>query len=280
MNKSHPAGPDPSRCGYAPLRGKRILVTRARAQSEDITTQLEALGATVIHCPTIEVVPPRSWARLDDAIRRIHEYDWLVFTSVNGVSFFSRRLNEIRSGGIKALATHTVCAIGPATARAIEAAGAVAHVTASDSRGEGALTAIIDHVGGDENVRGLRFLIPRARVAREILPAGLRSLGALVDAVETYQTVMPDVQPKSIIRLFDQGSIDAITFTSSSTVSNFAKLVGLTDLSDLLATTLVACIGPVTAETAANHGVQRLIQPELYNTTELVESIVKSIGQE
>lgn len=279
MNKSRPARPDPGR-SYAPLRGKRILITRARAQSEDITTQLEALGATVIHCPTIEVVPPRSWAPLDGAIGRIHEYDWLVFTSVNGVHFFCRRLSEIRSDGVKALATHIVCAIGPATARAVEAAGAVAHVTASDSRGEGALTAIIDHVGGDVNVRGLRFLIPRARVARDVLPAGLRSLGARVDAVETYQTVKPDVQPESIIRLFDQASIDAITFTSSSTVSNFAELVGLTDLSDLLATTLVACIGPVTAETAANHGVKRLIQPGLYNTTELVESIVKSIGQE
>jgi len=178
------------------------------------------------------------------------------------------------------LAAHVVCAIGPATARAVEAAGALAHVTASDSKAEGALTAIIDHVGGEENVRGLRFLIPRARVASEILPGGLRSLGAHVDAVETYQTVKPDVHPEAIIRLFKENSIDAITFTSSSTVSNFAELAGLTDLSDLLATTLVACIGPVTAETAASHGLKRVIQPELYNAAALVESIVKSIGKE
>jgi uroporphyrinogen III methyltransferase / synthase len=280
MSKSDP--PDLVRANpeSAPLRGKTILVTRARAQSEDITTQLEALGAAVFHCPTIEVVSPSSWAQLDASIGKIKEYDWIVFTSANGARFFFRRLGEMRSEGVAALAEHVVCAIGPATARAIEAAGAVAHLTASDSKGEGALTAIIDHVGGAENVRGLRFLIPRARVAREILPAGLRSLGAHVDGVETYQTVRPDVQPERIIRLFKENSIDAITFTSSSTVSNFAELVGLTDLSDLLGNTLVACIGPVTAETAVSHGLGRIIQPRLHNAAELVGSIVESIGQE
>lgn len=279
MNKFDPAGHDQPRSGYAPLLGKTILVTRPRAQSEEITAQLEALGAAVIHCPTVEVVPPNSWAPLDASISRIQEYDWIVFTSANGAHFFFRRLSETRSEGVEVLAAHVVCAIGPATARAVEAAGAVAHVTSSDSKAEGALTAIIDHVGGEENVRGLRFLIPRAQVAREILPAGLRSLGAHVDAVETYQTVKPDVHPEAIIRLFKENSIDAITFTSSSTVSNFAELAGVTDLSDLLATTLVACIGPVTAETAASHGLKRVIQPEMYNAAELVQSIVKSIGE-
>lgn len=279
MNEFDPAGHDQPRSGYAPLLGKTIMVTRPRAQSEDITTQLEALGAAVIHCPTIEVVPPSSWAALDASIARIREYDWIVFTSANGALAFFRRLSETRSEGVGVLAAHVVCAIGPATAHAVEAAGALAHVTASDSKAEGALTAIIEHVGGEENVRGLRFLIPRARVAREILPAGLRSLGAHVDAVETYQTVKSDVQPEDIIRLFKESSIDAITFTSSSTVSNFAELAGLTDLSDLLATTLVACIGPATAETAASHGLKRTIQPEIYNAAELVQSIVKSIGK-
>jgi len=260
------------------LRGKTILVTRARGQSEDITTQLEALGAVVIHCPTIEVVPPSSWAQLDASIGRIKEYDWIVFTSANGARFFFRRLGEMRSEGVEALAAH-VCAIGPATARAIETAGAVPDVTASNSSGEGALRAIIDHVGGDESVKGLKFLIPQARVARETLPAGLRSLGAHVDAVETYQTVKPVVQPERIIRLFKEHSIDAITFTSPSTVSNFAEIVGLTDLSDLLGTTLVACIGPVTAETAVSYGLGRIVQPAQHNAAELVGSIVESIGQ-
>ncbi|MEK6322635.1 MAG: uroporphyrinogen-III synthase [Acidobacteriota bacterium] len=280
MKKSEQDKRDKSKSGSVTLRGKTVLVTRPSGQSEDITAQLQALGATVINCPTIDVLPPSSWAQLDASIRRIEEYDWIVFTSANGVHFFFRRLGELESEGIEALAGHVVCAIGPVTARALEMAGAVAHVTASDSKAEGALMAIIDYVGGEQNVRGLSFLFPRARIAREVLPEGLRRLGARVDAVEAYQTVRPDVARESILRLFKENSIDVVTFTSSSTISNFAALVGLTDLSDLLANMVVACIGPVTADTAARHGLKRVIQPELYNAEALVESIVKSIGQE
>src|SRR6185503_19134594 len=143
----------------------------------------------------------------------------------------------------------------------------------------GALNAIIDYLGGPDQIQGLRFLIPRARIAREILPTGLRSLGAHVDTIETYQTIKPNIERTEVIRIFEENSIDAITFTSSSTVSNFAELTGLTDLSDLLATTLVACIGPTTAETAARYGLIRLIQPEHYNASALVSAIVGSIGE-
>jgi uroporphyrinogen III methyltransferase/synthase len=108
----------------------------------------------------------------------------------------------------------------------------------------------------------------------------LRRLGAHVDAVETYQTVKPDIEPEDIIRLFSENAIDAITFTSSSTVSNFAELAGMTDLSGLLVTTLVACIGPVTAATATRLGIKGIIQPQLYNADALVEAIVTSIGQQ
>jgi uroporphyrinogen III methyltransferase / synthase len=278
MSKLDPDGHHQTRIGFAPLLGKTILITRPRAQSEALTTLLEAVGAKVLDCPTIEVVPPSSWVALDTSITRLQDYDWIVFTSANGARFFLSRMTETRSEGVEALSAHVVCAIGPATARAVEAAGALAHVTASDSRAEGALRAIIDHVGGEESVKGLRFLIPRARVAREILPAGLRSLGAHVDAIEAYQTIKPDIRPEDIIGIFRENSIDAITFTSSSTVSNFAELAGLTNLSDLLATTLVACIGPVTAETAASYGLKRVVQPEFYTAEALVESIVRSIG--
>lgn len=280
MNKREQARRDSSTSASVPLRGKTVLVTRPRAQSEDIVARLEALGATVVHCPTIEVVSPNNWAALDASIRRIKEYDWIVFTSANAVHFFLRRLGEIQSDGVGALAEHVICAIGPATARALESAGAVAHITASDSQAEGVLIAITEHVGGEENVRGLSFLIPRARVARETLPEGLRRLGATVDAVEAYQTIKPDIERESILRLFKENSIDVVTFTSSSTLSNFAALVGLTDLSDLLANMLIACIGPVTAEAASNHGLKRIVQPELYNSDALVDLIVKSIGQE
>ena len=265
---------------HRPLMGKTVLVTRARAQSEEITSRLEALGAAVIHFPTIEFNPPNSWASLDDSIARLNEYDWIVFTSANGVYFFFKRLAELRQeNAAQLLAAHVLCAIGPATARVIEAAGANVTVVASESRAEGALTAIVDHAGGKANVRGLSFLIPRARVAREALPEGLRKLGAKVDAVEAYQTIKPEVDPEAVIRLFSENSIDAVTFTSSSTVSNLAELAGLSDLSDLLATTLVACIGPATADTAARHGLTTVVQPELHTAAALVEVVNDSIGE-
>lgn len=261
------------------LIGKTVVVTRVRTQSGDITSQLEAVGATVIHLPAIEVIPPASWALLDASIERITDYDFIIFTSANGVDFFFRRLREERSEGVKALAGRVICAIGPATARALEAAGVVAQVIASESRAEGVLKSIVDHLGREELVRGLSFLIPRAKRARDVLPDGLRALGARVDAVETYQTVRPNIQPDSIARLFTENSIDAITFTSSSTVSNFAALAGLADLSGLLADTLIACIGPVTAETAALHGLKNIIVSDEYNASALVNLIVKSIGR-
>jgi uroporphyrinogen III methyltransferase/synthase len=178
------------------------------------------------------------------------------------------------------LATHVICAIGPSTADAILSAGAPLHLRASDSTAEGALTAIVDHLGGEQNIPGLRFLIPRAKVAREVLPSGLRRLGAEVHTVETYQNVIPNLPPQAIARLFEEHAIDVVTFTSSSTVSNFAGLAGFTDLSGLLSNTLVACIGPVTAETAASHGLTKVIQPERYDAAALVEAIVRAIGED
>jgi uroporphyrinogen III methyltransferase/synthase len=279
MGDFDPAWHDQPRSERRPLLGKTVLVTRARVQAEEITIRLEALGASVIHFPTIEFTPPDRWSPLDDSIGRLSEYDWIVFTSANGVFFFFKRLSELRQErAAQLLAAHVLCAIGPATARALKAAGADANVVASDSRSEGALTAIVDHAGGEANVKGLRFLIPRARAAREVLPEGLRKLGATVDAVEAYQTIKPDVDPEAVIRLFKENAIDAVTFTSSSTCANFAELAGLSDLSDLLATTLVACIGPTTAETAARHGLTTVVQPELHSAAALVEVVVEAIG--
>lgn len=261
-----------------PLRGRTVVVTRARAQSAEITAELEGMGATVIHCPTIEVAPPDNWAPLDAAIQKLADYDWLVFTSANGVEFFFQRLRDKVSNDITTLTTK-ICAIGPATARALEAAGRTATVVASDSRAEGALAAIIDYLGGDERVRGLNFLIPRARVARDYLPDALRALGAHVNAVETYQTIKPQIERDSLARLFKDNTIDAITFTSSSTVSNFSALAGLDDLSALLEETIAFCIGPVTAETAKRYRIPKIVHPREYNSSALVDAIVKSIGR-
>ncbi|HEX5734380.1 MAG TPA: uroporphyrinogen-III synthase [Blastocatellia bacterium] len=252
-----------------PLAGLKVLVTRARAQSAEITGLLEMAGAAVVHCPTIAFREPDSWAAVDAAIERLDDYDWIVFTSTNGVEFFYRRLSR------KRLPDKIIrCAIGPATAKALETTSGRVDVIARDSKAEGALAAIIERAGGADRIRGLRFLIPRARVAREVLPVKLSALGASVDAVEAYQTVRPETEGEEIKRLLTEGKVNVLTFTSSSTVSNFAALVGMKDLSGLLEGVLVACIGPVTAQTAREHGIENVIQPDQYNAPALVESLI------
>ena len=262
-----------------PLAGRRVMVTRARGQSGEMTALLENLGATVIQCPTIEIREPDSWDGLDRSLAGLEEYDWIVFTSANGADFFFRRLSEKRADALSTLKRNVVCAIGPLTARAVETAGARVDLVVGDSKAEGAIAAIIELLGGEERVRGLRFLIPRAKVARELLPARLSELGAKVDVVEVYRTVKPDIDGRAIAGLFTKGEIDAITFTSSSTVANFAAMTGLNTLAGLLAGVTVACIGPVTAATARQYGLTDVLQPETYTAAALVESLVRAIGK-
>lgn len=277
IDENSPSNPGQSRANPQSLAGKTVMLTRPRAQSEEMTGLLEGLGATVIHCPTIEVAAPSSWSALDAAIERIEIYDWLVFTSANGPEFFFARLAEKRGDGLRLITPLITCAIGPATAKAMQLAGARVDVIAADAKAEGALQTIIAHAGGEEKIRGLRVLIPRARVAREVLPNELTRLGAHVDAIEAYQTIKPDVDRDRLIGLFAAGRIDAITFTSSSTVANFAAIVGANDLSNLLRDVRIACIGPITAQTAAAHGLTNVVQPEAYHAAALVDALVKSL---
>lgn len=262
------------------LDSRTVLVTRARAQAEEMTVLLEGLGAKVIHVPTIEIIPPDDLAPLDNAIRKLDEYDWIIFTSSNAVDFFIQRLRENRSEGVAVLGTQSICAIGAATARTLQEAGIRANVVAHDSTSEGVLRELIERIGRQNIMRDLKILIPRAKVAREVLPSRLRDLGAQVDLVETYQTVLPQITPASLKKVFEETRIDVITFTSSSTVSNLATLLGLTDLSGVLESTLVACIGPVTAETARKFGLTNIIQPDVYTAAELVRVIAAAIGGE
>jgi uroporphyrinogen III methyltransferase/synthase len=262
-----------------PLKGRTVMVTRPLAQSEEITSLLEHLGASVIHCPTIEVVEPADRASIDSAIDRLESYDWIIFTSSNGVEFFFRRLIERRKGAIDLPPRLITFAIGPATARALKAACGRADLVAAESKAEGALRAIIDHLGGQERLRGLRFLIPRAQIAREVLPVELGRLGAVVDAIETYRTVRPNLDSDALVQLFRERRIDAVTFTSPSTVSNFAHLVGMKNLSALFESVAVACIGPVTAQAAAEHGIRGVIQPQDYNAVALVAALADAIGK-
>lgn len=231
-----------------PLAGKRIAITRAREQASALGEKLAALGAEVVEIPTIEIRPPDSWVPLDDAIRRLEEFQYLLLTSVNGVRNFLARL-AAAGRGVGALDRLTVGAIGPATAAELARAGARVDLVPAEYVAEGLLAAL-----GDRAVRGQAFLIPRARVARDVVPRVLEERGAHVEVVEAYQTVAPDIPPEEVARLLAPPP-DAITFTSSSTVRNFAKLVGESRVAETLRGVAIASIGPVTSQTLRELGL-------------------------
>jgi len=226
----------------------------------------------VISCSTIQTVPPINWQALDRAIENIDRYGWIVFTSSNGVRYFTDRLAELNRE--PSIIEGLICvAIGPGTAAKLAEKGIDVDTVASDSRAEGALESIIRRAGGKEAIRGQRFLLCRAAVARELLPASLRELGANVDDVETYRTVRPDVNMKQIVERFEAGAVDAIAFTSSSTVSNLAEMVAPIPLESLLEGVLVGCIGPATAATAESLGITNTVQPEVHTVAALIDAI-------
>lgn len=257
-----------------PLDGRTIVITRARAQAHEFVAELERAGARVVSCPTIEIVEPESYAMLDEAIENLYGYDWLIFTSVNGVDYFLRRL-ETRGHEVNELDELRVCAIGEATANRLREARIHVDVIPEQFKAEGAFSAIESYVGGREGIAHLNFLIPRAAIARDYLPKALEEAGARVDVVPAYRTVRPQTQERGRVEaLLAGGAIDCITFTSSSTVANFAQLFDTTDLSQLLAGVHVACIGDITAATAAQYNLRTDILPDEYTIPALTRAIV------
>ncbi len=257
-----------------PLTGRTIVITRARAQSEEFAAELERLGARVVSCPTIEIVEPESYALLDEAIENLYGYDWLIFTSVNGVDYFLRRL-ETRGHEVSELDELRVCAIGEATAYRLREARIHVDVVPEQFKAEGAFSAIEAYVGGREGLDRLNFLIPRAAIARDYLPKALEETGARVDVVPAYRTVRPQTSERGRVEaLLAGGAVDCITFTSSSTLINFAQLFDTMDLSQLLEGVAVACIGDITAATASEYNLRTNILPNEYTIPALTRAIV------
>jgi uroporphyrinogen III methyltransferase/synthase len=255
--------------GGLPLAGKRILITRAIEQAEEFSALLGNYGAQVIPYPTIEIAPPEDWQPLDKSIEKINSYDWVIFTSVNGVKFFIQRLKDKRVT-VAVLAKKKICAIGPRTQKELEKMGLTVHFRPSEYRAEGIAEGL-----KVQGIQGKKILLPRAREARRVLPEALREAGALVDEVEVYRTVKPAKGKKSLAAILKRG-IDMVVFTSSSTVRNFMEL-----LSDKTALNgvKVAVIGPITAETAKNYGLEPHIAPQEYTIPALVETIVEHFSQ-
>ncbi len=255
------------------LAGRTIVITRARAQASEFVSELERFGARVVVCPTIEITDPESFAPLDEAIENLYGYDWLIFTSVNGVDYFFQRLE--RSGhGASELDDLHVCAIGEATAERLRSACVHVDVVPEQFKAEGIFLALQSYVGGVEHLLGLNFLIPRAAVARDYLPRALEDAGARVDVVAAYRTVQPHTSERGRLEaMLAGGAVDCITFTSSSTVRNFAQLFDTTDLRSLLDGVKVACIGDITAKTAAEYGLRTDIQPDEFTIVALARAI-------
>ena len=251
------------------LTGKTIAITRPAAQSDAVMARLRALGAIPISTPTIAIVPAEDFTRLDAALGQLSSYDWLLFTSVNGVQVVLERLDALgvdRSalGGIK------IGAIGPATARALQAGGGSAAFVPTTYMAE----SILAEIG---SVQGQRLLLPRAELARPTLAAGLRQAGAEVDEMTAYRTV-PGPGIAELVSLLQTGRVDAVTFTSSSTVrflyEGLMERVGTgSEIPAMLASCAVVCIGPVTAATATAHGIRVDVVADSYTIDGLVAAI-------
>ena len=274
------------------LQGKRILVTRTREQASVFSQRLQSLGATPVEFPTIRIVPPQDWEQLDSALNRLFlenaverpYYDWLVFTSVNGVTICCERL--IKLGHNMHHMRHVrIAAIGPATAAALERYGLTANVVPDEYIAEGVARALQnDAQNRDVPLAGQRVLLARAAEARKILVTELRQMGALVDEVPAYSTVAVDHDDEhglQILRLLREQQLDILTFTSSSTVRNFMQWLSSDEERVQLVTRnphlTIACIGPITSQTARELGLDVDIEAQEFTIDGLVEAIVHHI---
>ena len=256
-----------ARSDLSPLFGKTVLVTRARRQASRLSYLLAAQGAEVIELPTIEIKPTADYHTLDRALARLSEYDWIVFTSPNGVdAFFSRAL--IAGVDARALANTKLCAIGPATTEALAQHGLLVDYTPEEYVSEGIVRGL-----SDLGIEGKRMLLPRVEGISPDLSRALAGHGAHVDEIPVYRTVRPSAVPSEARQRLADGRVDITTFTSSSTVRNLATILG--DDWPSVNHTTVACIGPVTAATATDLGLKVAVVAKQHTIPGLVHAILQ-----
>ena len=266
-----------------PLFGQRILVTREHSGGFE---SLEELGAEVLQFSTIEIVPPASWSELDAAIGNIATYDWLIFTSTNGVKYFFSRLFE-KGVDIRQLKGLKICAIGKKTEAAINRLGMRVDLVPEEFNAEGLIEAFMrersasDSQSSAAGVRrpeslldGMRFLLPRAAVAREVFPEHVRKLGGVIDVPTAYRAIKPDYHGKRLKRFLKEGRITIATFTSAATFNNFREIMG-EDADTLLKQVTIAVIGPVTAKAIAKAGLSVDIMPQVATIEAMADEILK-----
>jgi uroporphyrinogen III methyltransferase / synthase len=251
--------------GRLPLFGKRIVVTRAKGQAETLSAKLHELGADVVELPTIQIRPASDYAPLDRALASLTCYDWLIFTSTNGVRFFLERLD--RSGCDLRNMRARLCAIGPATRAALERVHLKVDLMGREYVAEGLVAALAPY-----DLAGKRVLLPRAAEARDLVPSELARRGAVVDVVEAYRTVVPETAAAEAREIFGGARRpDCITFTSSSTVKNFVAVAGVRSLEGVHAVS----IGPITSGTAREAGIRVVAEAQPFTVDGLVNAIVQ-----
>jgi uroporphyrinogen III methyltransferase/synthase len=249
-----------------PLLGKGVVVTRAREQASDLADVLKNMGACVFEFPTITVEPLDDYEEVEKAILGLAAVDWLIFTSVNGVKHFWNQLAEIGLD-TRTLGGISVAAIGPATADELKACGVTPDFVPAKYVAEEVVAGLLER-----GIAGKNVLIPRAKVAREVLPEELIKAGAHVRILPVYETKLTQQDPAEIVAALDKGKIQALTFTSSSTVENFFTLLAPETLKNY-PDVKIACIGPVTAKTLARYGFTPHIQPEDYTIPGLAQAL-------
>lgn len=255
-----------------PLFGKKIVITRARAQASNLVSRLSELGAHCIEIPTIKIVPPDDLSILQQAITGVEQYDWLVFTSVNGVKYFFDTLFDM-GRDVRILGHLKFACIGPVTRERLADYGIISDILPETYRAESVVDAF-----STVDIKDKKVLLPRAEKARTILPEELKKMGALVDEITAYETHLDAQEKEQLISLLKTDQIDAVTFTSSSTVTNFMELLKSENMDKTLDNITFASIGPITSDTARSLGIDIDIEANPYTIDGLVDALLTFYG--
>jgi uroporphyrinogen III methyltransferase/synthase len=250
-----------------PLQGKKIMVTRSRQQSSELSRKLKASGGEVIEFPTIQIEPPDNQTEIDSKIREVSRSKFIIFTSVNGVRYFFKRLAEIKLD-IRDIGTGKIIAIGAATEEALKERGLMVDLIPEAFTSEGILDSLKGIIRKNDKVS-----LPRAEIGRKNLITGLEELGAVVDDIPMYKTIIPNHKRDELIEILQEG-IDIITFTSSSTVLNLLEILG-SESKALLKDSKIAVIGPVTGQTAKDAGLMIDIEAKEHSIQGLMDAIME-----
>ena len=255
-----------------PLFGKRIVITRARAQASGLVAQLTQLGAHCLEIPTIRIQAPADTDPLKASIENIKDYDWLLFTSVNGVKHFFDTLFAMGKD-VRVLGHLKFACIGPVTKERLADYGIISDILPETYRAESVVDAF-----APMDMEGQKVLLPRAMKARTILPESLREMGARVDEVTAYETVLADEDKTQLMEMLEDKAVDAVTFTSSSTVSNFVSLLPEDRKAELLDGVTMASIGPITSDTARELDLNVDIEAEEFTIPGLIDALLTYYG--